>query len=500
MKKLEKNELKEGEIYTSKSNDGIELFIWKCSQNCKYIINTRLYVLNKNKKDFALFSLNSNRPHGWINVFESTPEEKHWLETCISANEFVSYEEAMKTFKSEETISFKKWCIATNDLSKIQLEKLSNYLNNLNNRPIYIVSEIKRWSYIGSEKGSHLLPPTLNSIISNYNYTLINFEQFEKYVLKEETPKVVAVEECKSKFIDNNTVETSEGSIFVVGDKVKLFNKNTDAVFKITGFRWNNAKTEICAITNLHKPNGIGVDKLELYVETFKLPEKWVIKVNLQNVNIVGKWFNENSNTGNNDYNKTTVDESKPLYNILHFPAFEYWGINKHGDIDKGIQNGYTEITFEQFKKYVLKEEDKPVLTENLTLPKNLCVEVPVKEESLLDKAKRLYPVGTKFKAARGHVIRNQYTVLHSSIFRLNSDNAVCIKESGNGTIYFNNEWAEIVEYPHGFKVGDRIKLLKWQHLNSIKDNSFKIIKIEGNQLFLEDGSSVLAKNAVKVK
>ena len=565
MKKLQKSDLKEGEIYVSNpsySNSNPYEFLNKHS------LSGRGYGLNlKSKNDF--------KPDWYLsynNMREATPEEKHWLETCIKANEFVSYEEAMETFipeyvewinnigsynlgyqtqytfeknkifktdtelplagfqtenwlkhltvypnnykpstkeaydaqfvvKEPEFVLPEKWCIATSDLSEIQLKKLSNYLNNLNNRPMYIVSEIKQWAYIGSEKGSHLLSSTLNSLISNYNYTLINFEQFEKYVLKEEIPKVVAVEECKSKFIDKNTVETSEGSIFVVGDYVTPFESNSPnkgKKFKITGFRWNNAKTEICAITDLHKPNGIGVDKLELYVETFKLPEKWAIKVNLQNVNIVGKWFNENSNTGNNDYNKTTVDKSRPVYNILHFPAFDYLGMLRHGDINSKVEYNYTEITFEQFKKYVLKEENKPVLTENLTLPKNLCVEVPipVKEESLLDKAKRLYPVGTKYKEFRGIV----YTV-NNQTFSQPEKNKI-YGEYDKGCLFIYDEWAEIIEYPHDFKVGDKIQLK-----NSEQKITHIINKIEGNVLFYEANNDyltnhcrVLVKNAVKVK
>jgi hypothetical protein len=32
-------------------------------------------------------------------LYESTPEEKHWLETCIKEDKFISKEEAMETFK-----------------------------------------------------------------------------------------------------------------------------------------------------------------------------------------------------------------------------------------------------------------------------------------------------------------------------------------------------------------------------------------------------------------
>lgn len=65
-------------------------------------------------------------------------------------------------------------------------------------------------------------------------------------------------------------VKSSEGAIFELGDKITVFTKdspNKGKVFTIKGFRWNNAKTNICAITELHSKYGIGLDKIELYSE-----------------------------------------------------------------------------------------------------------------------------------------------------------------------------------------------------------------------------------------
>ena len=68
----------------------------------------------------------------------------------------------------------------------------------------------------------------------------------------------------------------------------------------------------------------------------------------------------------------------------------------------------------------------------------------PKVEETLLEKAKRLYPIGTKFKAARGS--NGEYKVQSNSEFRENGDGAICIKTQGNGTIYYNGVWGEIIE------------------------------------------------------
>jgi len=87
---------------------------------------------------------------------------------------------------------------------------------------------------------------------------------------------------------------------------------------------------------------------------------------------------------------------------------------------------GYTEITFDQFKKYVLKEE--------------------VKEETLLEKAKRLYPIGTKV---------SNYNLQKQCVFRTNSetfyenlkgDILVKCPGIGNYTIYSEDKWADIIE------------------------------------------------------
>lgn len=76
--------------------------------------------------------------------------------------------------------------------------------------------------------------------------------------------------------------------------------------------------------------------------EEFVLPKKWFVKHN----KIIGKWF---------DNKLSTYCYENSNFNYLYYPA--------HNDshIFDTVLEDYTEITFEQFKKYVLKESvEKP--------------------------------------------------------------------------------------------------------------------------------------------
>lgn len=79
-----------------------------------------------------------------------------------------------------------------------------------------------------------------------------------------------------------------------------------------------------------------------IQMTTNQLPEKWCIRVD--NNIIIGSWFNDHSTSGiTSGYDKCK--------GYLHYP-----------DISKihhfsNIRSGYTEITFEQFNKYILKQE-----------------------------------------------------------------------------------------------------------------------------------------------
>jgi hypothetical protein len=89
--------------------------------------------------------------------------------------------------------------------------------------------------------------------------------------------------------------------------------------------------------------------------DSFELPKKWCIK--LCNSGIIGKWFDKQST--NLCYENW--DENKTGYLNRYNGRKE--DIHNSGDLyasfhSSDIKSGYTEITLEQFKKYVMKENN----------------------------------------------------------------------------------------------------------------------------------------------
>ena len=74
--------------------------------------------------------------------------------------------------------------------------------------------------------------------------------------------------------------------------------------------------------------------------------KKWCIKVTSENLPIVGKWFNVNSVNGADCF---IINSFIDYY--FHYPL-----LNDCSYADIEIQDGYTELTFDQFKEQILKE------------------------------------------------------------------------------------------------------------------------------------------------
>lgn len=84
--------------------------------------------------------------------------------------------------------------------------------------------------------------------------------------------------------------------------------------------------------------------------EVEKLPEKWCVKANNEEeAELLAEWVKNNKQTG------STYKKYELQSNYFHYP--------NHGGIHtaSGIIKGYTEISFETFKRLVLKEDEKPV-------------------------------------------------------------------------------------------------------------------------------------------
>lgn len=76
------------------------------------------------------------------------------------------------------------------------------------------------------------------------------------------------------------------------------------------------------------------------------LPEKWFIIRNDSNYKEINEWFNKTKNTPNSASDKTFMIFNSRLLTTKN-----------NNNIKELKSKGFEEITFEQFRRYVLKEE-----------------------------------------------------------------------------------------------------------------------------------------------
>jgi hypothetical protein len=80
-------------------------------------------------------------------------------------------------------------------------------------------------------------------------------------------------------------------------------------------------------------------------MERRSLPEKWCVKTSKTTHKEITKWFNKNSQTGTRDYHTYFIGS------YFHFPHF------RKAHQSGTIEEGYTEISFVDFKQHILKEK-----------------------------------------------------------------------------------------------------------------------------------------------
>ena len=336
MKEIKKEDLKDGEIYFVKYRDTHE-YITEFKQSFRNLnmLNIKNFYTNNHSHRYHTGCQHTSEE---FIFYKATPEQKHWLETCIAQNKFVSYEDAMKTFVTEYVECIKIYHGHKSDSVIGQIYKLSekppfstftwDLINKVSKscfkpstkeaydaqfKKEFVLPE--KW-FIKTEKESkegeiigawfddksgntcysknclgtyyHSHNSTNTSIFTNGklaasfakmnilpNYTEITFEKFKKYVLKEqlEEPKDKVIYKQGSKILE---VECAEGGIYNIGDKIKIFGQSKNPVFRnkthfvIQSFRWSKDKSKICAVFSNKFPNGIGLDKIELYIEPKK--------------------------------------------------------------------------------------------------------------------------------------------------------------------------------------------------------------------------------------
>jgi len=142
--------------------------------------------------------------------------------------------------------------------------------------------------------------------------------------------------------------------------------------------------------------------------ELTSLPPKWCIKRNKENYLIINNWFISNG------YGTPSAN-------------WDYIHINGHNyDSPVFVPTGYTEITFDQFKKWVLGNPRK---------------------EDLLAEAKKRFPLGTTFypvSASTATVSKEVGTGTVKSELDIKWLGEEIINGS-NGYLYSRGTWAEIV-------------------------------------------------------
>jgi hypothetical protein len=255
------------------------------------------------------------------NMRLATPEEKHWLEECIKADKFIEYDEAMKSFIPEYVECIQQLTGSAYKLGIIYKTNTSGLINGgmgyyqLNKNRFkpstkeaydaqFIVKEPEfalpeKWCLRITNENLNFCKSLENNELhykKNYNYCVngyysaiksdsgnygfsgipqgfvqITFEQFKKYVLKEEIMEEVKVVEPLPQFKVIESVETitkvenNEGNQFFIGDVVKT---EAGLHFKIIGFKYDENKTKILAIATDNYPEVVkDINDIEHYIE-----------------------------------------------------------------------------------------------------------------------------------------------------------------------------------------------------------------------------------------
>lgn len=174
----------------------------------------------------------------------------------------------------------------------------------------------------------------------------------------------------KSYFIDEKTVVSKDNVLFKISDIVTIKDNkspNYGKLLTILGFRWNKSETEICAITNIHIPSGIGIDKIKHIINNEETPKrisfyvKYTEEFTEDLYNALWEWSKKNSK-----FSPRKVINSYKELKIHKFYVFDNWTLGSQGKKYGGIfsekysygvnnnsQNCEKEYTIEQVKKLI---------------------------------------------------------------------------------------------------------------------------------------------------
>lgn len=221
-------------------------------------------------------------------------------------------------------------------------------------------------------------------------------------------------------------------------------NNNTVSAPHTTSFRLATPE-EIKLYEHAGKPVDVTIYKIP---EEFVLPEKWCI---IKNKIEICNWFNiskgRTSSFSLNSRNDT----------YIHFPPTG--GANVHNT----IQSGYTEITFEQFKKYVLKEDFKEQVKEiEMRFEVGKWYKFKIDSGTYICRFNKLD--GDIFITDTGHIYNRTYRQDSSKgrILDINQDKnfkEVPLEEIQQ---YLPEGHVDkVVKFKYKFNIGDKVKVIK---------------------------------------
>ena len=368
---MEIKELKQGTIY--KYIYSKMYLISECIENSTKKVHGYLSVAN-DKIEYYTWS---NTCGTSSSVILATEEEKQWYLACKKANKFIEKEEALKSFKQETKFIEGKW----------YKSKMGNYYKflKLEFNKWWSSEEILSGSYnkINDDRGPQ---SWINGLVE------IPLSEIQAYLPEGHVDKIKKEVLVQTGFNQQKACATCK------------YNYNCKkAPHAING--------KLCsAINGQHYPKE-NIIKQELT----SLPEKWCIKRNTSQNTLVTDYINRTYNT---------------YYFDQVFSDDFYYSNGNHGSQIYG-----TEITFDQFKKWVLKENVE---------------EIPIKKEELMDliaEAKKRYPVGTEYYGIKhGKKIKALYepTLRTTGHYSGIKEGVVGIEVSED-YVYLDGVWAEII-------------------------------------------------------
>ena len=291
----------------------------------------------------------------------------------------------------------------------------------------------------------------------NGYYQIINNEGDKENYKKERFELIYSIEEIKNgKFaveIDNESNWKKCNSVF--GFTTKYYPKQK--YYGKGGF----------ASLDYFKKNNYTIIKFNQieFMEEFVLPETWFIKSTPENYEVIKKWLIENDHSGSNWCFYSSNDNRYLTYRFTHSE-----------DCDYLISKGGSEITFEQFKKHVLKENNmsnKTIIGYKLIKPEYREAVFSISNLANIETFEH-------------------YKSLECSSNIEGYDKAIVKLQNAK---VFNLWFEPIYKKEEEYKVGDYITVTKERKgFNGELGKTYKILKLNGYLLIYADGYSISKK------